>query len=136
VPYDTVIKLIQPGTFNDQLTDVLRNGARALLAQAVEARLMLDALFGTYGERRVFCQDPGVNVGDIECATFLLRRGGSLTRASIALNPRITGGSYFEWFKIARYYPPPRSAREVGWTQGCRQVPYRVRFARTSRFSK
>ena len=36
---DTVIKLIQPGTFNDQLTDVLRNGARALLAQAVEAEV-------------------------------------------------------------------------------------------------
>ena len=36
---DTVIKLIQPGTFNDQLTDVLRNGARTLLAQAVEAEV-------------------------------------------------------------------------------------------------
>jgi len=39
VPNDTVIKLIQPGTFNDQLTDVLRNGARALLAQAVETEV-------------------------------------------------------------------------------------------------
>jgi putative transposase len=39
VPNDTVIKLIQPGTFDDQLTDVLRNGARALLAQAVEAEV-------------------------------------------------------------------------------------------------
>jgi transposase-like protein len=39
VPNDTVIKLIQPGTFNDQFTDVLRNGARALLAQAVEAEV-------------------------------------------------------------------------------------------------
>jgi transposase-like protein len=39
VPNDSVIKLIQPGTFNDQLTDVLRNGARALLAQAVEAEV-------------------------------------------------------------------------------------------------
>jgi transposase-like protein len=39
VPNDTVIKLIQLGTFNDQLTDVLRNGARALLAQAVEAEV-------------------------------------------------------------------------------------------------
>ena len=32
---DTVTKLIQPGTFADQLTDVLRNGAHALLAHAV-----------------------------------------------------------------------------------------------------
>jgi len=39
VSNDTVIKLIQTGTFNDQLTDVLRNGARALLAQAVEAEV-------------------------------------------------------------------------------------------------
>ena len=36
---DSVIKLIQPETFDDQLTDVLRAGARALLAQAVEAEV-------------------------------------------------------------------------------------------------
>ena len=36
---DSVVKLIQPGTFNDLLTDVLRNGARALLTQAVEAEV-------------------------------------------------------------------------------------------------
>ncbi len=34
---DNVTKLIQPGTFDDPLTEVLRNGARTLLAQAVEA---------------------------------------------------------------------------------------------------
>ena len=32
-----VFQLCQPGTFTDPLTAVLRNGARALLAQAVEA---------------------------------------------------------------------------------------------------
>jgi putative transposase len=48
VPSDTVIKLIQPGTFNDQLTDVLRNGARALLAQAVEAEVA--DFLGTHAE--------------------------------------------------------------------------------------
>jgi transposase-like protein len=48
VPNDTVIKLIQPGTFNDQLTDVLRNGARALLAQAVEAEVA--DFLGTHAE--------------------------------------------------------------------------------------
>jgi hypothetical protein len=32
-----VLQLSQPGTFADPLTEVLRNGARALLAQAVEA---------------------------------------------------------------------------------------------------
>ena len=34
---NNVIKLAQPGTFIDSLTEILRNGARALLAQAVEA---------------------------------------------------------------------------------------------------
>jgi hypothetical protein len=34
-----VFQLSQPGTFTDPLTAVLRNGARALLAQAVEAEL-------------------------------------------------------------------------------------------------
>src|SRR5450756_2275482 len=36
---DNLIKLSQPGEFSDLLTDVLRNGARALLAQAVEAEV-------------------------------------------------------------------------------------------------
>jgi hypothetical protein len=39
VSNDSVTKLIQPGTFDDQLTDVLRNGAHALLAQAIEAEV-------------------------------------------------------------------------------------------------
>jgi transposase-like protein len=39
VPNDNVIKLIQPGAFDDQFTEVLRNGARALLTQAVEAEV-------------------------------------------------------------------------------------------------
>ena len=34
-----VFHLSQPGTFTDPLTEVLRNGARALLAQAVEAEV-------------------------------------------------------------------------------------------------
>ena len=36
---DNIIKLIQPGNVADQLTEVLRSGARALLAQAVEAEV-------------------------------------------------------------------------------------------------
>src|SRR5215217_1786723 len=36
---DNVVKLIQPGAFSDPLTEVLREGARALLAQAVEAEV-------------------------------------------------------------------------------------------------
>ena len=36
---DNVVKLIQPGSFEDQLTEVLRNGARALITHAVEAEV-------------------------------------------------------------------------------------------------
>ena len=36
---DNIIKLIQPGNVEDQLTEILRNGARALLAEAVEAEV-------------------------------------------------------------------------------------------------
>lgn len=38
VPQDNVIKLIQPGFFDDQLTGILRNGARALLAKRSRPR--------------------------------------------------------------------------------------------------
>jgi putative transposase len=39
VSNDNVFKLIQPGCFDDQLTEILRQGARRLLAQAVEAEI-------------------------------------------------------------------------------------------------
>jgi putative transposase len=39
VSEDTVVKLVQPGMFTDQLTEILRSGARALLTQAVEAEV-------------------------------------------------------------------------------------------------
>jgi transposase-like protein len=39
VTQDNIVKLSQPGTFSDPLTEVLRGGARALLAHAVEAEV-------------------------------------------------------------------------------------------------
>ena len=36
---DNVVELIQPGILTDRLTEVLRDGARALLTQAVEAEV-------------------------------------------------------------------------------------------------
>jgi len=39
VSKDNVIELVQPGSFTDQLTEIVRNGACALLAQAVEAEV-------------------------------------------------------------------------------------------------
>ena len=44
-----VFQLTQPGTFADPLTEVLRNGARALLAQAVEAEVT--ALLSLYADK-------------------------------------------------------------------------------------
>ncbi len=45
-----VFQLSQPGTFADSLTEVLRNGARALLAQAVEAEVA--ALLSGHADKR------------------------------------------------------------------------------------
>jgi putative transposase len=47
---DNVIKLIQPGEFCDPLTEILRNGARALLAQAVEAEVA--TFLGGHADKR------------------------------------------------------------------------------------
>jgi hypothetical protein len=48
VSNSNVVKLVQPGTFSDQLTEVLRRGARCLLAQAVEAEVA--DFLGGHGE--------------------------------------------------------------------------------------
>jgi hypothetical protein len=45
-----VFQLCQPGTFADPLTEVLRNGARALLTQAVEAEVA--ALLSSHADKR------------------------------------------------------------------------------------
>jgi len=39
VQNDNIVKLIQPGAVSDPLTEILRNGAQALLVQAVEAEV-------------------------------------------------------------------------------------------------
>ena len=36
---DNVFTLVQPGAFDDQLTEILRQGARTLLAQAIECEI-------------------------------------------------------------------------------------------------
>ena len=41
-----VFQLCQPGTLADPLTEILRNGARALLAQAVEAEVAVSVIDG------------------------------------------------------------------------------------------
>jgi putative transposase len=52
-----VIKLAQPGTFIDSLTEILRNGACALLTHAIETEVA--DLLGRYSAR-AFCRPtPG-----------------------------------------------------------------------------
>jgi putative transposase len=48
VEENKVIKLVEPGTFVDGLTEVLRNGARKLLTQAVETEVA--EFLGRYGD--------------------------------------------------------------------------------------
>jgi hypothetical protein len=58
VSKDNIIKLIQPGNVDDPLTEILRTGARAPLAQAVEA----DAGTGSISTalfRGAFASGPG-----------------------------------------------------------------------------
>jgi putative transposase len=50
VTNSNVFQLSQPGTFSDPLTEVLRNGARALLSQAVEAEVA--ALLNHHADQR------------------------------------------------------------------------------------
>ena len=50
-----VFQLSQPGAFADPLTEVLRNGARALLAQAVEAYPWLFSFGLLGGKARTPC---------------------------------------------------------------------------------
>lgn len=53
---DNIIELVQPGEFKDHLTEVLRQGAQALVLQAVEAEfaafLVLSRLRRVAEERR------------------------------------------------------------------------------------
>ncbi len=47
---DSVLKLVQPGEFSDPLTEILRNGARALLVQAIDAEVA--AFLGSHADKR------------------------------------------------------------------------------------
>ena len=48
---DSVVALCQPGQFEDPLTEVLRAGARRLLAQAIEAEV--EAMLAKHADLRL-----------------------------------------------------------------------------------
>jgi hypothetical protein len=70
--------LAQPGTFADPLTEVLRNGARALLAQAVEAEVA--ALLSGHADKRT--------VANGWCATANLSTPKSIQKLQMALHAK------------------------------------------------
>jgi hypothetical protein len=76
-----VFRLCQPGTFADPLTEVLRNGARALLAQPSEHELSMDAL-----ARRAASQSPEMN-GMCYCATIILATSAGRSTRTIRSSP-------------------------------------------------
>ena len=90
-----VVTLLQPGSFADPLTEVLRNGARALLAQAVEAEVAEflakhDDLKTTVGLSRVVRHG---HLPEREVMTALARSAcASLACATVVL-PMIAGAS-------------------------------------------
>ena len=96
-----VFQLSQPGTFADPLTDVLRNGARALLAHAVQAEAAAwlsahaDKLtddgrqrlvrHGYLPEREIM---TGIGAVPVRCPRVRDRAGEGAGRASSATPPR------------------------------------------------
>ena len=91
-----VFQLSQPGTFTDPLTAVLRNGARALLAQAVEAEAA--ALLASHadnltedGRRRLVRKNHLAVLVDL--AIDLLRRGGARRERDAEQQKRKSDGS-------------------------------------------
>src|SRR5487761_2597026 len=84
---DNLIKLSQPGAFSDLLTDVLRNGARALLAQAVEAEVAgFLVRHGHLPEREIM---TGIGPVAVRCPRVRDRAadGGERIRFSSAILP-------------------------------------------------
>jgi hypothetical protein len=78
-----VFQLSQPGTFADPLTEVLRNGARALLVQAVEAEVaaLLHAERGARGRKCFKNRDRPIHRADDEQGK-LVRKGGIVARTT------------------------------------------------------
>jgi hypothetical protein len=63
-----IFQLCQPGSFADPLTEVLRNGARALLMQAVEAEVA--ALLRSHADKLT---DDSSDIGTAETRAWLLK---------------------------------------------------------------
>jgi hypothetical protein len=119
-----VFQLSQPGTFADPLTEVLRNGARALLAQAVEAEVA--ALLGCHADKLT---DDGrqrlVRHGHLPEREIMTGIGPVAVRCP-RVRDRVGEGSERIRFSSAILPPYARSSERSGST-GCRNGRSRPR---------
>jgi hypothetical protein len=91
-----VIKLAQPGTFTDSLTEILRNGAHALLAQAVE--LEVGDFIGRYADLKTAAgrQDSWQRTADARIAEVTNTSGeffNDFSRARLRVSSRAGPGA-------------------------------------------
>ncbi len=76
---NNVVKLIQPGTFDDQLTEILRTGSRSLLAHAVEAEVA--DFLANVSRGRVTSLGLRPEISELRVVAFAGRDGFRLNRA-------------------------------------------------------
>ena len=101
-----VIKLAQPGTFTDSLTEILRDGARALLTQAVE-REVADFL-GRYAELKTEAgHQRVVRHGHLPEREIMTGIGPGAVRQPRVRDREATGGERIR-------FPPPPGTRSRG----------------------
>ena len=86
-----VIKLAQPGTFTDSLTEILRNGARALLTQAVETEVA--DFLGRYANLKTRGGPPARRVTGICPSADRDRIGAVAVRRRTCATGRLAEGS-------------------------------------------
>jgi transposase-like protein len=101
---NNVIKLAQPGAFTDSLTEILRNGARALLTQAVEAEVA-----ELEGKKELVGFTDGMRESAQSWRELLLdlRRRGLSTAPELA----VADGALGFWKALGEVWPTTREQR-------------------------
>ena len=82
-----VIKLAQPGTFTDSLTEILRNGARALLTQAVEMEVA--DFLGRYADLKTEEREIMTGIGSVAVRQPRVRDREAVGGERIRFSPTI-----------------------------------------------
>jgi hypothetical protein len=117
VSESNVIKLAQPGAFTDSLTEILRNGARALLTQAVEAEVaeFLAKHVGLQtetGQRRV------VRHGHLPERETIRSKGCLSNKTALAMVFKLVEGAQKSWRRLDGHNQLPKLIQGVKFTDG------------------